>query len=160
MVYILIGLVSCLGLVFFQDLKYRKIHVILPILLFLLSLKSFYSKQGLNYIVYITNILFFLMIILILVIYMSVKNKQFLNPFTHYFGLGDLLFFIAISPLFVTYNYILFFIISMLFSIVLQSIFKKVLKDKTVPLAGFSALLLLLVIAKDLVFSFNKLTLL
>ena len=91
---------------------------------------------------------------------MSLKNKSFLNPFQNYFGLGDFLFYIAIAPLFLLQNYILFFILSMLFAIGLQIGLKKFIKEQTVPLAGFSALLLFIVIIKDLVLSFQKITLL
>lgn len=96
--------------------------------------------------------------LLIMIFYMSLKNKSFLNPFTNYFGIGDLLFFISITPLFVTYNYVLYFIFSMIFSVAIQLLF--VSKIKTVPLAGFSALFLLLVVLKDLILNFNPITIL
>lgn len=91
---------------------------------------------------------------------MSVKNKRYLNPFQNYFGLGDLLFYIAISPLFELKNYILFFIFSMIFAIGLQMGLKKMIHENTVPLAGFTALLLLILIIKDMVLDFQKITLL
>lgn len=91
---------------------------------------------------------------------MSVKNKRYLNPFQNYFGLGDLLFYIAISPLFELKNYILFFIFSMIFAIGLQIGLKKMIQENTVPLAGFTALLLLILIIKDMVLDFQKITLL
>lgn len=91
---------------------------------------------------------------------MSVKNKRYLNPFQNYFGLGDLLFYIAISPLFELKNYILFFIFSMIFAIGLQMGLKKMIQENTVPLAGFTALLLLILIIKDMVLDFQKITLL
>ncbi|MFB9097199.1 hypothetical protein ACFFVF_11780 [Flavobacterium jumunjinense] len=90
---------------------------------------------------------------------MSLKNKSFLNPFQNYFGLGDLLFYIAITPLFVLYNYVLFFITSLLFAIVMQFVLRKWIKKDAVPLAGLSALLLLFIITKDIFFSFQKITL-
>lgn len=113
-----------------------------------------------KYPVYITNMGFFLLIIIILVVYMSLKNKKFLNPFAHYFGLGDLLFFIGVTPLFLTYKYILFFILSMVFSIILYLGFQKTMKEKTIPLAGFSALLLLMIVLKDLLLNYSKMTVL
>ncbi len=91
---------------------------------------------------------------------MSIKHRKIINPFSHYFGLGDLMFFLAVTPLFLPYNYILFFILSMLFSLALQQVFKKYMVQNTVPLAGFSALLLLLLIVKDVLLEFNKITLL
>ena len=158
--FVVTGLLFCLFVVLIQDLKFRKIHIGLPILIFSLSILVFNRKGNLDYKIYLSNAMFFIIILGILIVYMSLKNKKIINPFTNYFGLGDLLFFIAVTPLFLTYNYILFFIISMIFSIVLQLLFKKVMKDNTVPLAGFSALLLLLILIKDLLFSFNKITVL
>lgn len=91
---------------------------------------------------------------------MSIKNKQFLNPFQNYFGLGDLLFYIAITPLFLLQKYILFFILSMVFAVAMQLGLKKIIKQETVPLAGFSALLLIMVILKDTFLNFQKMTML
>lgn len=91
---------------------------------------------------------------------MSLKSKKFLNPFEHYFGLGDLLFYVAITPLFLLKNYILYFILSMLFAILMQLGLKKFIKDETVPLAGFSALFLFIILLKDNFIGFQKITLL
>ncbi|OUL62336.1 hypothetical protein B8T70_10410 [Flavobacterium sp. AJR] len=88
------------------------------------------------------------------------KSKKFLNPFQHYFGLGDLLFYTAITPLFLLRNYILFFILSLLFAILMQFGLKKFIKEETVPLAGFSALFLIIMILKDNFMFFQKITLL
>ncbi|WP_278008956.1 hypothetical protein [Flavobacterium gyeonganense] len=88
------------------------------------------------------------------------KSKKFLNPFEHYFGLGDLLFYVAITPLFLLKNYILYFILSMLFAILMQLGLKKFIKEETVPLAGFSALFLFIILLKDSLIDFQKITLL
>jgi len=106
------------------------------------------------------NTVFFLITLGILTAYMSLKSKKFLNPFLHYFGLGDLLFYIAISPLFLLKDYILFFILSLVFSIVMQFGLKNFIKENTVPLAGFSALFLFAVLMKDYFLTFQKITLL
>lgn len=106
------------------------------------------------------NFLFFLVTLSLLTIYMSIKNKRFMNPFQNYFGLGDLLFYIAITPLFLVRTYVFFFILSMLFAIVLQIGLQKKMNESTVPLAGFSALLLFIIVIKDLTLHFQKFTLL
>lgn len=90
---------------------------------------------------------------------MSIKNKQFLNPFQNYFGLGDLLFYVAIAPFFILRNYVIFFIASMIFAVLMQFSFQKVMKEKSVPLAGFSALLLVFVIVFDIFTDFQNITL-
>jgi len=91
---------------------------------------------------------------------MSLRNRKLLNPFSNYFGLGDLLFFLSVTPLFLTYNFILFFICAMVFSIMLQLAFQRKMNEKTIPLAGFSALLLLLLLVKDLLLAYPKMTIL
>jgi hypothetical protein len=106
------------------------------------------------------NAAFFLVILGLLVLYMSIKNKQFSNPFLNYFGLGDLLFFLCITPLFVLRQFVLFFILSMVFAIGMQLALRRTMKHETVPLAGFAALFLLLIIAKDQLTDFPKTTLL
>jgi len=95
-----------------------------------------------------------------MILYMSLKNKRFLNPFQNYFGLGDFLFFIAITPLFLRNNYILFIILAMVFSLVVQVVFRRIIKRDMVPLAGLSALLLAILCIKDMLFDFNPVTLL
>lgn len=156
----IIGLLLSLLFVFFQDWKYRHIHIILPIAI--LSFSFYIIQQSSNVVLKTMsyNIIFFLITLSVLTIYMSLKNKKFLNPFQNYFGLGDLLIYIAITPLFLLQNYILFFILSMVFAIILQLGLKKFIKQETVPLAGFSALFLILVILKDTLFNFQKMSLL
>lgn len=150
----------CLLLVFFQDWKYRRIHVILPLVIFVCSLYAAGQANLLQLKSIVFNLTFLVLTLAVLTLYMSFKNKQFLNPFQNYFGLGDLLFYMAVAPLFVIQNYILFFILSMVFAIGLQIGFKKIITENTVPLAGFSALFLCLVILKDSLKLFQKITLL
>lgn len=156
----LISLLLCLLLVFFQDWKYRRIHVILPLAIFLCSFYVIYQGNLSQFKSIAFNLAFLGLTLGILTIYMSLKNKRFLNPFQNYFGMGDLLFYVAIAPLFVIQNYILFFILSMIFAIGLQMGLKKIITEQTVPLAGFSALFLCIVILKDSLLLFQKITLL
>lgn len=153
------GVILLLIIIVFQDLKFRKIHVALPLLIFGLSLFISKEKFDLPIKIIITNLVFFIIVIGFLVLYMSLKNRKFLNPFTNYFGLGDFLFYMSIAPLFVTFNYILFFILSMVFSIIMQLSLRKMMDEKSVPLAGFSSLFLLLILIKDMALIFPKMTL-
>lgn len=150
----------CLIIVFIQDWKYRKIHLVLPLAIFtacffLLPVENYAFGE-----IVLFNTVFFLITLGILTLYMSLKSKKFLNPFQHYFGLGDLLFYIAVTPLFLLKNYILFFILSLLFAILMQFVLKKFIKEETVPLAGFSALFLFVILLKDYFIPFQKITLL
>ena len=156
---VFIGLLLCLLIVFFQDWNYRAIHVLLPVLIFLLSYIVIKQKNIFLIKNILFNVLFFFITFGILIVYMSLKSKSFTNPFQNYFGLGYLLFYISISPLFILKNYIIYFILSMLFAIVLQYILQKKMKHVTVPLAGFSSLLLFLLLIIDSLFSIQKISL-
>ncbi len=158
MIALLIILCISLVVIFWQDSKMRHIHVSLPVLVFASAYFLTNYLQN-NFKLIGVNVLFFSITIALLTLYMSLKNKTFLNPFQNYFGLGDLLFYIAITPLFLLYNYVLFFITSLLFAIVMQFVLRKWIKKDSVPLAGLSALLLLLIITKDIWFSVQKITL-
>jgi hypothetical protein len=154
-----IGLLVCLLIVFFQDWKYRAIHVLLPVVIFFTSYFIIKHENKLSNKIMLLNICFFTITLSILTIYMSIKNKRFLNPFQNYFGFGDLLFYITITPLFNLKNYILFFILSMFFAIGLQFALRKTMKHNTVPLAGFSALLLSILLIVNSFLSIPKISL-
>ncbi|PZO26773.1 MAG: hypothetical protein DCF13_13195 [Flavobacteriaceae bacterium] len=153
-------MVLSLGIVFIQDLKFRRIHVLLPVLIAVFSFLLLKSSFANFYRDMIQNIVIFLFIFLILIVYMSVKNKKIINPFQTYFGMGDFLFYIAVAPLFITFNFILYFILSMLFSIIMFLLLRKKMKEETIPLAGFASLLLLALIASDMFLDFYKITVL
>ncbi|MFH6996074.1 hypothetical protein [Flavobacterium sp. FlaQc-48] len=153
-------LLFCLIILFIQDWKYRKIHLVLPLVIFTICFYIIPVKKYDLAEVVLYNTIFFLITLGILTLYMSLKSKKFLNPFLNYFGLGDLLFYISIAPLFILKNYILFFILSLLFAILLQFGLKKFIKEDTVPLAGFSALFLIIVLLKEHFLTFQKITLL
>ncbi|WP_299627653.1 hypothetical protein [uncultured Tenacibaculum sp.] len=67
-------------------------------------------------------------------------------------GLGDFLFFIALAVAFPLTTFLIIFITSLLFSLLLFLVIKKKLKEKTVPLAGFQAIFLFLILLLNLTF--------
>jgi len=155
-----IGLLLCLIVIIIQDWKYRKIHVALPVIVFIISFFAITQTNATKADIIIYNLIFFLITLAGLVAYMSIKNRKFLNPFENYFGFGDLLFYVAVTPLFLLENYVIFFIFSLVFAIVLQILLKKIIQEKTVPLAGFASFFLLFLIIKDVALDFKKITLL
>jgi hypothetical protein len=158
MIIALILLFFSLGAIFWQDNKMRQIHVVLPLMVFscaFLSIKNFPFKYSIVF----NNLIFFFTTFVALIIYMSIKNKKYINPFKNYFGLGDLLFYIAITPLFLLRNYIVFFVCSMIFAIGMQFLFKKYISQDSVPLAGLSSVLLIFIILNDTLFSWYQVTL-
>lgn len=151
MTIVLILLFISLGTIFWQDNKMRHIHVLLPFVVLLFGYFLVKNIPSIHFII-LNNLIFLITTFLGLIVYMSIKNKKFINPFKNYFGLGDLLFYAAISPLFLLKNYVIFFILSMLFAISVQYFFKKHITQYSVPLAGLSSILLIIIIFKDAFF--------
>ncbi|WP_425236624.1 hypothetical protein [Ulvibacterium sp.] len=129
-------------LVFFQDMRYRAIHVALPLVIALLGMVLFFIK---NYPVWILwhTFLFLVLTCSGLYVYLSFKAKKLVNPFIS-IGEGDFLLFFAVIPFFSTSNYILFFITGMLFSMFAFFIIRAITKTNLVPLAGLLALYMVL----------------
>lgn len=151
-------LIILLILIFVQDWKNREIHIVLPFLIFGLAFYLNTIKDGTKVLNLFYNISFFLITLFLLVAYMSVKYKKIQNPFKNYFGIGDLLFYIAVAPLFLIRSYIIYFIISLVFSIILQLILSARVAKASVPLAGFASLSLIGLLISEVYFDLIKIT--
>ena len=131
-------LIVLLLLVFIQDMKYRAIHVLLPLGIIIIGF-VFFLRETYAIVFLWHNFLFLILTCAGLYVYLLLKFKEFVNPFKS-IGLGDFLFFIAVLPYFSTSNYILYFITGMFFSIFSFLIIKTIKKTNLVPLAGLLAL--------------------
>ncbi|SPE76625.1 hypothetical protein FLACOL_00610 [Flavobacterium columnare] len=140
--FLQVVLLSILGFIFYQDLKYRALHILLPILILIVGSLLLHFPLNLILKNALVNICFFLFIFGAMVLYMRIRHKNFANPLQAYFGLGDVLFFVSITPLFELKKYLVFLITSMLFAIILYFLFLKKKEIKSIPLAGFSSILL------------------
>ena len=143
-VFLEILVILSLALIVIQDLKYRAIHIVLPILLFAIGMFQYFSK-GLAVQILLWNLGFLAITLLGAYSYMALKNKKFTNPLVTAIGLGDILYFVAISPYFLTVNYMLYFVTGLLFSILCFFVIQLFKKNNLVPLAGFLALYMLLI---------------
>jgi len=144
-------LILILLFVIYQDVKSRTIHIVLPVAVFIITLYINHNVSYLELSGVFPNILFILINMIGLVLYTSLRNGKMSNPINKTMGMGDVLFFIALTPLFNLKPFILFFVSGLLFSLVLfgfNSLFKKV---KTIPLAGYLALFLVLNMASHFV---------
>lgn len=142
LIYILI--LATLIFIVIQDLKDFAISLFLFPILFGLSIAMWYL-MGFNFNDILSNLLFISMLITSLIVYISIKEKKLTNIFINHFGLGDLLFFIAISPLFSNINFVIFIISGMIFILVFHSIISLIFKNKTqskIPLAGYLSIYL------------------
>ena len=141
---ILILLIGILVLTIYQDCKYRLIHVIIPIVLLILASWSFLSK-GLLIRDLLPSLVFLTLVIIGLFVYVSVKSKRLVNPIDSFLGLGDVLFFLAIIPLFYVTSYVLFFISGMFFSAIMHLVLGGQKKDH-LPLAGYLSIYLIVLL--------------
>jgi len=142
----LIIFLSLLGIIF-QDLKYRSIHIAL---IGGLVVGSIFTNLGswLNNLIY--NLIFITTNTIGLFIFYSIKLKRFTNPIDQFLGLGDVLFFLAITPLFSIHSYLFFFLSGLIFSLLIHVMLNhKQINHKTIPLAGYLSIYLISYILID-----------
>lgn len=142
-------IVALLVSIAYEDFKHRAIHWFLPPALFaLLFAVNSYEISCVNlFKATATNAAFVLLQISLAIIYFSVKERRFVNIFALYFGIGDLLFLLAICAGFSPINYIAFYISSLLLTVIasiISGIQARGPKHQ-IPLAGIQAILFLAV---------------
>lgn len=137
-----ITLLFLLGLTFFQDWKFRAVHWFVFPLIALDALLIFFFQQE-DWKVTGLNLTFVFIVIGVLFLYVSVREQKWTNIFKAHFGIGDVLFLIAIIPLFGNVNYILFFISGMVVSMLFHFGISLIKKSETIPLAGYLAVYLI-----------------
>ena len=123
---------------FFQDMKLRAVYwFIFPILMGL-SIALKWDEISLLQIA--QNLLILLILLSGLFLYLSMKFKQFTNPMNGFFAWGDVLFLIAVSPLFNLYSYLFFFTTGICFVLLLHLTFNMLkMGKKEIPFAGYMA---------------------
>ena len=152
---IALGIIATLGIIIYQDLRYRILDVKYAILLLALCCWYNYKHPVLNYKSILFIVAFISINIALLFLYFSLKKKRLFNPVDTKIGLGDIVFFLAITPLFLLRQYILFFISGLLFSLLLSLAIKWITKqDKPLPLAGYLSIYLSSIFILN--FIFNK----
>lgn len=137
MIFLHLISLSLFGVIAYQDFKQRQINLIYLFLLFLLALIINYAEIMLTLHDFVQNIIFLFFILIILNLYYSIKKRKFVNTIDSYIGSGDILFFVACAPLFSLANFIFFFTLGILFSLVLYLVFRKIISSDDIPLAGF-----------------------
>lgn len=136
----------CLGLICYQDLRYRAVYwLCFPVLAALL----FFMKQqaaGTSAALIDAGIatVFFAVQLLLVWLYFSFKNKKPVNITVQYLGLGDILFLMALAFYLSPLNYVLFYVSSLIVVLCYTIIQRSLNKDAgpEIPLAGLQALLL------------------
>ena len=136
-------LILTLGIVFFQDMKERQVYWFLFPVIGILGGILFYKNtlSELFMMAILLNTLFILLILTVVFTYVFLKFKTSLFKTI---GLGDMLLFIVLSLSFSTISFIILFVSSLVFSLLLHLILKKKNKTPTVPLAGYMSLFFIL----------------
>ena len=141
-IVIKIALIFLLVLIAFQDIKDKKVNWVLfpitAILLFTLYQNS--TALNLSYTFLLMNIFMVSSILGILFIYTKyISRMEFLNVS---FGLGDVLFFYAFALGFPTITFLILFVSSIVFSLIISFFRSKEYIVTGVPLAGLMSLFL------------------
>ena len=144
-----IALCVFLGIVLWQDLKDRAVHWVL--FLGVCSAASYlFYVSNLPIQVLVVNFIFLALLMAGLGAYLFLKEGRLFNFFKTHFGIGDLVFFIAIAPLFEPQKFVLFFISGMVLSGLFHFIISRKKENSTIPLAGYLSGYLILLIGLKL----------
>ena len=140
-----------LGIVVFQDFKQRQISwILLPLVFFCFALKAAGLSEVNELLLSVFfNIGFVAVQLLLLTMWISIKHKKWTSIIDVHLGLGDILFFVAISTAFSPFQYVFFYVFSIVVTLTGFMLYKLLSKNATpeIPLAGaMSAVLIVLMI--------------
>ena len=128
--------IALLTLCFYQDLRFRGIHwSVFPLLL----VGSFWLNDTFSWWDILSNCAFLTATMGMLTIYLSLKEGHLVRITQGYFSWGDILFLLAMTPLFGFYRYLLFFTLGTCLTLVMHLIASMISKQNTVPYAGYMA---------------------
>ena len=142
------GIITSLSLLVYEDFRYRKISVLFIVTL-LFSILLFNINSNISPITILTNTAINTAIIslnlAIITLYFSVKKGRLVNITRQQLGWGDIIFFIVTGFLFSPLNFLVFFLSSLFFSLLLIiTLFNKPAFKVSIPLVGLQALALII----------------
>ena len=159
MLYFKILLLVILLFIIYQDFRFQAVSWIFFLIGFVFTITLSVKVNSLSDLFFnlSINALFVLFQISIIYLFSWIKYKERRNIFKSVFGFGDLLFLIMIIPLFSPLNFIVFFIASIIFSLLVYSIINRlrIYKKQRVPLAGLQSLFLSIVIISQIFIKFS-----
>jgi len=135
--------IACLllGTIFLQDLISRSIWWFLPPLLFGAFIA--YRWDEFSWLTLGFNTAFIVLLMAFLFVYIRFRFGKPELIFKQYFGLGDLLFILALTPLLPFQQFILFFTVGTFSTLVIHGISLLFKKQPTIPYAGYFSLVTL-----------------
>ena len=125
--------------VFYQDLKERRVTwFIFPLIATCAAFLLYYHiPEGVFYITILINLIFICVMFLAIYFYSRFRIKKNMSQT---FGLGDGLMFLALTFTFPNLSFLILFVFSLIFSLLLFLATKSRSKFQTVPLAGYMSL--------------------
>ena len=130
-------LIAMLVLCFYQDVRYRGIHwLAFP---FILAGALALNWNELDLIALVYNVGFLLFLLLGLTLYLTLKERKLVNITEGYFSWGDILFLLAITPLFSVQWFVIFFTFGTILTLFFHLIASMIKPQKTIPYAGYLA---------------------
>jgi hypothetical protein len=140
-----------LAVIAYYDYKYKAIPLITLIIAVLTSIIISLFKNGLSFAFYYAglNTLLIILQVGITTLYISARNRKFINILHSYLGIGDIMFFLVIVSCFSPINFIVFLISSGLITLVFFA-FRN--ETKLIPLAGCQAICLCVVLLFSMIF--------
>lgn len=130
-----------LAVILVQDVRSRTIWWFLPPLLFADLL--WLQWEQLSWLSLGFNLLFIAGMLAFLTIYIAIRFGNPMDLFKRYFGLGDVLFLLAITPLCGLRPFIILFTAGTIFTLLLFGVGQLIKKRTTIPYAGYFSLTLL-----------------
>ncbi len=126
-------------LIFYQDFKAREVYWFLFPVFGICSAILFYNSTlpALFYVSVGMNFICIFILLLVVFLYAKLKLK---SAFNEVFGLGDVLLFLGLIFSFSTISFLVIFVFSLVFSLMLHLIIKRYSKLQSVPLAGYISL--------------------
>ncbi len=160
-----VALAALLAMLIFSDWKHRTVNVLqLMALGFISVILSGIALEPMELLKRVGINLGWMLSQLVLVqLYFAFKERQFRSIIDDKIGLGDLVFFAAITPLFDPYTFILFYLSSLLFALLAFGAMRKWLSEHqsaTIPLVGTCAVWLTVFYASVSFFELEPLQLL
>ena len=146
-------IIAVLLFIFYQDILYRAVYwIVFPLLLPLMIVVAVKGHTIQDVIISSSyNIGFLLVQLILLFVYFSVKERRLVNITCGYLGWGDILFLLCIAFYLSPFNYLIFYIASLIvvlcFSLTLS--YLKSTKESKIPLAGLQAIMFSLLFLAD-----------
>lgn len=134
-----IALLILLTAILYQDVKLRAVHWIYFPLLAVAALGV--QNWQPDWTALLFNFTFLAGMLFMLTIYVSIRAGRMTDITQGYFSWGDILFLLAVLPLFDFRTYLLFFTCGTFLSLVIHLLASRFQKQPTIPYAGYMALI-------------------